>query len=63
MKIKIKNNSDWVEGEKKILYEIYYNMVDGYYDDDVKEKEILNKLFDSIEISYEEGISNFNGGY
>jgi hypothetical protein len=51
MKIKIKNNSDWVEGEKKILYEIYYNMVDGYYDDDVKEKEILNKLFDSIEIS------------
>jgi len=44
MKIKIKNNSDWVEGEKKILYEIYYNMVDGYYDDDVKEKEILNKL-------------------
>jgi hypothetical protein len=50
MKIKINEKvNNFSEEEKKLIYEVYYRMSD-YFDDDEKEKEVLSKLFECIEI-------------
>ena len=50
MKIKInKEVNNFSEEEKELVYEVYYRMMD-YFDDDEKEKEVLSKLFECIEI-------------
>ena len=50
MKIKInKEVNNFSEEEKELVYEVYYRMMD-YFDDDEKEKEVLGKLFECIEI-------------
>ena len=50
MKIKINEKvNSFNEEEKELIYEVYYRMMD-YFDDDEKEKEVLGKLFECIEI-------------
>ena len=50
MKIKINEKvNNFSKEEKELIYEVYYRMSD-YFDDDEKEKEVLGKLFECIEI-------------
>ena len=49
MKIKIKEGVSFSKEEKELIGEVYYRMMD-YFDDDEKEKEVLGKLFECIEI-------------
>ena len=50
MKIKINEEvNSFSEEEKELIYEVYYRMMD-YFDDDEKEREVLEKLFKCIEI-------------
>ena len=49
MKIKINEEVSFSKEEKELIDEVYYRMMD-YFDDDEKEKEVLGKLFECIEI-------------
>jgi len=50
MKIKINEKfNSFSKDEKKLIYDVYYMMM-NYFDDDIEEKEVLEKLFECIEI-------------